>query len=280
MGNTRRMTTELYDFFTYEKVDFDIKFQTNMDTVFDLSFFLVDFQAVVNGLKDIIAASNDTMEYINSYHLSDFRDNQYKVRSAKNSHPAGQEEIENIKLADAFRSPAVNVVYSPTEGYKQTTSRRYNKKYKEEWNLKNFTKGSLFITLGSTILNCLIAEFASELFRKKTGKDNSIIININNSIVQISDRDVNTILKNCNIANSTVVNQGKSIYGLDVKKYIDEIIREAAPDQDAERSIIRLLEVLNNNNVITQHTVYDSRGLKTIVRDVDRMVGNFLDVKT
>ena len=289
MGRIRRMTTEMYDFFTDKKVDFDIQFQTNMDTVFDLSFFLVDFQAVVNGLKDIIATSYDTIDCINSHVLSDFKEDQYIVHSVENSHPAWQKEIENNvekilfpeqRLADEVINPAANVVYRPAEGYKQTTSRNFNKKYKDDWQLKNFSKGSLLISLGSTILNCLIAEFISELFRKKTGKNDSVKININNSIIQISGGDVNIISKNSNIENLTVVNQGNNFYGLDIKKYIDEIIREAAPDQDAEGSVRRLLKVLDKNNIITQHTVYDSRGLKTIVRDVDRMAGNFFDVRT
>ena len=66
---------------------------------------------------------------------------------------------------------------------------------------------------------------------------------------------------------------------IDVQKCAHAIVESAQPDENIEESVKRLLVELNKNGLISRHVIYDSRGINTAVKDIERFAGHFIDIK-
>ena len=66
---------------------------------------------------------------------------------------------------------------------------------------------------------------------------------------------------------------------IDVQKCAHAIVESAQPDENIEESVKRLLVELNKNGFISEHVTYDSRGIKTAVKDIERFTGYFIDAR-
>ncbi|MDE6568334.1 MAG: hypothetical protein K2K70_11465 [Lachnospiraceae bacterium] len=269
----------------------DIKFAKEMKTVYDLSYFLIDFQAIVNNMSEIIyddingknqiiAERTDfDNEVIGKNALIDHK--KLSTKRIENEHPGWQKEIEKNIESLLFQPPEAVANHLPgaATGLKQTTNRNYNKKHQMNLQLKGFSKGSLILDIASSLIVSLITEFIKSLVAEKTGHENIVNINIKNNYILIDDSVIKTIPKNSCMAKAVrlkpVVNQSE----LDIKKCIHDIVEAAKPDQNIEESVKRFLTELQKNGFVSEMAVYDPRGIKTAVRDIDRFVGSIMDVK-
>lgn len=276
-----RDMTELYTFLSGEKVNWKIRFSTEMETIFDLSYFLIDFQAIVNGLAEVVDSCN------NLYYMRDYISTdeeliaEYNERDKENdSHPNWQREVVDLVEETIFwkQKPVVKVAENRSKGRKSTTTRNFNKKYRDEWELNSFSKGSLVLDLTTDLINYLLTEFVKAIVIKKTGREDAVNIDFENCLVLLDDARMQNLPERCTIRNSVVI-IGDSGYRLDVKDYVNKILEEVQPDEDVEGSINRLLEVLHAKGVINQYDSYDSKGAKTVVYDVDRMMKSSFDIR-
>lgn len=177
-------------FFEYD-IESNVRFDRELMTVYDLSYILVDFQAVINNMTEIIYDNIKEKYQIiedksirKQIHYSvELEENAYRNEIVGREHPRWQKEIEeSIKsiIFEPDRSVA-NVNPQIKSGYKQTTSRRFNKKYQMNLKLNDFSKGSLVLDLVNSLIVSIFMEFLKELVVKKTGNQNAIDINIYNN---------------------------------------------------------------------------------------------------
>jgi len=276
------------EFFWEKEIESDIKFDKEMMTVYDLTYILLDFQAVINNMTDIIY-NNIKEEYQlvgeNSVR-NPFYDNVIsKERFIKNeivgkNHPSWQKKIENSFESFLLDRPKIAVSYSPraTVGYKQTTTRRFNKKYRMNLKLNGFSKGSLVLNLTNSLLVSILTEFLKELVFKKTGNQNNINIRCNQYIMIDGDMVSNIPQDSC-VRKNIKTQQGSSQSLLDVQKCIHDIVQASKPDENIEESVKRLFKELEKTGIVSELVLYDDRGIKTVNRDVERFAGHFMDVR-
>lgn len=263
-------------------IESQVRFDKKMMTVFELSYFLIDYQSVINNLTEIILNKEKLIEdkFVRYDEFEKRRIDSGRI--VQREHPEWQKKIEeniesfffepNRKVAD-FRPRA-------TLGFKQTTSRRFNEKYQMNLKLKSFSEGSLILDLANSLLVSILTEFLKELVIQKTGNQNAININFyNNQYIFIDAETVKKIPKGSCIGNAIKVNSGSNQNQLDVQKCIHDVIAASKPDENIEESVTRLLWELEKNGVINEWNIYDERGIKTAVRDIERFAGNFVNIR-
>lgn len=271
----------LYDVLSQEQLNVKVKLDKQIGTVFDLSYILIDLQSVVNGLAELIdsLSQKETFAIVANYLpiTEDYIEDAYTQESRM--HPQWQRKVENDVESILYpeREDKKKVYAKPAQGYKQTTNRRFNEKYRMNLRLLNFQKGSLILDLATPVIAGLILEFIKELIYKKTGKRDIFQINIQNNYIKINESDITVITKSRCIPNVHVMKDGTGT--IDIKAMIDGIIRTAKPDENIESSVNRFLTVIREENIIDQSETYDIRGVKTFVRDADRLIGNLIDMK-
>lgn len=280
MRKKKEMCTELLELFTMETVDYSIYINKEMDTVFGLSYFLIDFQAIVNGLYEIIIRSGEISYAMVAEPVSYYKEEERTRNPEELEHLNGLQDVERkmVKAIDSYtREKVTSLIKRKYIGYKQTTSRNFNKKYRDVWKLRSFGKGSLILDITSSIICYFITEFLQKLLQMKTGRDDIININIYNNVIIIDKNEWKIIPNNDKMIVPNLFDDSR--YNLNVKKWSDEILSVASPDDDVEESIRRFISVLQENGIVSENVIYDARGIKTIVRDVNRMMGNFVDIR-
>lgn len=252
------------DLFLESEIQSNIKFDKEMKTVFELSYFLIDFQAVINSMSEII-----------------YDDVDGKNQIIEDEHPMWQKKIEKSVESYLFQSPeaAANGLSDLTIRLKQTTNRNFNRKYQTNLQLKDFSKGSLVLGLANSLVISLITEFIKSVLVKQTGNENIINIDIKNNFIYIDGSVMKIIPKNSCIEKAIHLNIGNNQGTLDAKKCIHDIVETAQPDQDLEESVKRFLQELQKNGIVSERVSYDSRGIKTVVRDIERLTGHFVDMR-
>lgn len=268
------------EFYLKNEIHTKIKFDKDMETVYQLSYFLVDFQAIINNFTEMV---------INSEHRGDIKDRQSTEERAleiieewKGGIPESYQKYEK-ELPEGIRFLDEALVAAPypkekKERLKQTTNRRFNKKYQQNLCLRGFAKGSLVIDVANSLLVSIFTEFLKELVFQKTGNETAINITITNSLIYIDDSVVKMISPQSCVDNAIRIDANSNTKLLDVQKCAQDIVKSAKPSEDIEQSVERLLSELRNNNLINESVIYDSRGKKTAVRDIERFVGHFVDV--
>lgn len=273
----------LYNLLSTEQLDINVKLKKSVGTVFDLSYLLIDFQAVINGLTELIDTVSEPVRYEIAAQRFPFIDKDYEgpYPSKIDMNYQWQKETEN-KLSSIIhinKNDTEIAADRSREGYKQTTSRRFNKKYRANLQLLDVRKGSLLLDVATPVFAGVILEFLKELIFQKTGKQDLIQINIQNNYININGSYINDIEKcNC-ISKAIVIKDKPGAVTIDTKDMINHIIKTAKPDDNIEQSVNRLLSVLEENNIIYESQSYDRRGMKTFVRDTDRFIGNLLDIR-
>lgn len=276
----RRTKTYWDEVLLENEIRTNIRFDKNMETVYDLSYFLIDFQAVVNNLTDVICNQGEVRrKHISQYEKELFRNQD--INYIDDSHPEWQKQIErNVKSylfepdrAVEDREPSVII------GLKQTTRRAFNRKYRMNMQLNGFSKGSLVLDILNSLLVGIIVEFIKELLVKKTGNENVININIENNFIYINDSFIKAIPKNSCVGQAIKIDTDQNINGLDVQKCARDIVESAKPDEDVEESVKRFLSELHKNSLISEAVIYDSRGIMTAVNDIERFTGHFVDIR-
>ncbi|MGN0376892.1 MAG: hypothetical protein ACI4ED_04580 [Suilimivivens sp.] len=232
----------LYDLLEEKELNIQITFRKKFATVFDLSYLLVDIQAVINGFCDM------TQEM---------------------GRPRIEEEIY-VKN---------EIVSKKSSGYRQTTNRIYNGKRKDNLQLHNFSKGSLILDIGASVIAGIMVEFLSQLMFQKYHDERMTEVHIENCNIFINGSDVRLIPRDSCLADAMTVNAGINAEAIDAKQYIKTVVRKAAPDEDIEASVKRLLAVMQEDGVIRTMETYDAKGMKTLVRDTERFLGNFCDMR-
>ena len=269
------------ELFWKNEIQSNIKFDKEMKTVFDLSYFLIDFQAVVNNMSEIIyddvTGKNQITEVIPVLNNEDIQER----KLIENEHPKWQKEIEKNVESFLFQSPDMAADYLPGAAtrLKQTTNRNYNRKYQMNLQLKSFSKGSLVLDIVNSLIVSLITEFIKSVLVKQTGRENIINIDIKNNYIYIDDSVIKAIPKNSCMGKAIRLNAGYNQSGFDAQKCIRDVVEAAQPDQNLEESVKRFLKELQKNGLVSEMAVYDSRGIKTAVRDIERLVGHFVDMK-
>lgn len=271
-------------------IEMDVKFNKKIMSVYDLSYILIDFQAVINNLTEIIWESiRKKNEIIGEKPFSepDYGSLIEKEQAftpeiivPEYQYLKWQRQRERNSISYAHKGEEANIYRPVRVGYKQTTSRRFNKKYQMNLKLKGFSEGSLFLNLVNSIIVSILTEFLKELVIKKTGNPNAININIfNNQYIQIDGEIVKSIPKDSCIRSAIELKQGSNKNQLDVNKCIHNVVESSMPDEDIEESVIRLLRELKKNGFVSEQITYDDRGIKTAVRDIERFTGNFMDIR-
>lgn len=280
------MNLNLKKIFLEEEIKSYVRFNKEMMTVYDLSYLLIDFQAIINNLTEIICNNIGESykiakgEYITYGEIA----KREAIRNdiVEQEHPRWQKEIEdNFKsfLVESNKK-AANFRPRTTSGLKQTTSRKFNEKYRMNLKLNGFSKGSLVLDLANSLIVSIFTDFLKELATKKTGNPNIININIHiNQYIQVDGETVNMIPKDSCIGSAIKVNKGSNQCQLDIQKCIHDIVEVSKPDENIEASVRRLLLELERSGVISKYVIYDERGIKTVVRDIERFIGNFMDIK-
>lgn len=137
-----RLLMYLDELFLEEEIESKIKFNKEMVTVYDLAYLLIDFQAVINNMVDMIYNSiENRYQKVASKLIYDntiMEESILKNEIAGQSHPSWQKEIEDNFEAIFLDKPKIVTDYRKrtTLGYKQTTSRRFNKKISYEPEIK------------------------------------------------------------------------------------------------------------------------------------------------
>lgn len=273
-----------------DEIESKVRFNKQMMTVYDLSYILIDFQAVINNLTEIIYDNIEEKYRIieekaiieRIYDSTKEENKAFRNEMVGPEHPRWQKEIEENIESMIFESNrrVANVSPRKTPGYKQTTSRKFNKKYQMNLRLNGFSKGSLFLDLVNSLIVSILTEFLKELVVKKTGNQNAININVyNNQYILIDGEAVKRIPKDSCVCSAIKVNLGSNQSQLDVQKCIHDVVESSKPDENIEESVRRLFRELEKNGIVNEQIIYDERGIKTAVRDIERFTGNFMDIR-
>lgn len=266
--------------------DYDIesvvRFNKELLTVYDLSYILIDFQAVINNMTEIIydsMAEKFQIVKTKNYDLIDIIEKkEYEDTYVAQQHPSWQREIE--KNAESVILGLNRKSADRTSlRLKQTTNRRFNRKHQMNLKLNGFSKGSLILDLANSLIVSILIEFLKELVGKKTGNEKIINTTINNQYILFDKEKIKILPKDSCVANAISFNNVNNQAQLEVKKIVRDVVNLSKPDENIEYSIRRLLCELKRNGIVNEYVIYDERGIKTAVRDIERFVGNFMDIK-
>lgn len=259
-----------------------VRFNKELLTVYDLSYILIDFQAVINNMTEIIydsMAEKLQIAETKNYDLIDIIEKkEYEDTYVPQQHPSWQREIE--KNAESVILGLNRKSADQTSlKLKQTTNRRFNRKHQMNLKLNGFSKGSLILDLANSLIVSILIEFLKELVGKKTGNEKIINTTINNQYILFDKEKITILPKDSCVANAISFNNVNNQAQLEVKKIVHDVVNLSKPDENIEYSIRRLLCELKRNGIVNEYVIYDERGIKTAVRDIERFVGNFMDIK-
>lgn len=262
-----------------------VRFNKELLTVYDLSYILIDFQAVINNMTEIIydsMAEKFQIVKTKNYDLIDIIEKkEYEDIYVPQQHPNWQREIE--KNAESvilgLNRKSADISNQTTLRYKQTTNRRFNRKHQMNLKLNGFSKGSLILDLANSLIVSILIEFLKELVGKKTGNEKIINTTINNQYILFDKEKIKILPKDSCVANAISFNNVNNQAQLEVEKIVHDVVKLSKPDENIEHSIRQLLCELKRNGIVNEYVTYDERGIKTAVRDIERFVGNFMDVK-
>lgn len=259
-----------------------VRFNKELLTVYDLSYILIDFQAVINNMTEIIydsMAEKFQIAETKNYDLIDIIEKkEYEDIYVPQQHPSWQREIEK-NAESVIWGPDRKSADQTSLRLKQTTNRRFNRKHQMNLKLNGFSKGSLILDLANSLIVSILIEFLKELVGKKTGNEKIINTTINNQYILFDKEKITILPKDSCVANAISFNNVNNQAQLEVKKIVHDVVNLSKPDENIEHSIRRLLCELKRNGIVNEYVTYDERGIKTAVRDIERFVGNFMDIK-
>jgi hypothetical protein len=195
--------------------------------------------------------------------------------SARMSLAKSLEASVNLYISDTF-SPSIPK--KNREPYIQTTTRTFAKKYSHLLKLKSFKSGSLFLDIASSVISGLIVEFIKKIVDADSGKSGIFQVNYtcNNIQVHINDPYLKNNLVNKHISvNETTLTKS---YDLNLERYFNELFSHISIEPfDYEGNVIRFIDTLVKNEIITDNCLYNEKGIKTMSKDIKRLSGFLLD---
>ncbi|MPQ31248.1 hypothetical protein E4V42_07335 [Clostridium estertheticum] len=276
--------------FMRNEIDMDFHIKGEFNTVFDLSYTLIDLQAIVSGFLYVSGFDEPIYGEEQDYLVADVGEKRREkvadeiIYKIENKFPEINEQSkEELKkeIDNSFSNTFDNnlKVASKRKGYISTTSRSFARKYKESLKLKSFKSGSITLAITSTVFGGLLLEFIKRLVFKETKSNEVININFNNSTVNI---DKNNIIfsENKSLGRYLKIddNLSNEYININSKEYIDDIISKVTYEEnDYEKNVMNFLQVLQEEGVIGKQVMYNKNGVQTVVRDIKRFTGRFID---
>ncbi len=263
-----------------------LKIDKSFNTVFDLSYTLIDIQALILGFIKTVEDSRFEL----GYEMIASRDVHKPDIVIERILETIDRELDNIDKGEieTFKKEIVDVYndYQPLKLEKKesqtyrTTHRNFLNKYKDNIKLESIASGSLILEIASGVLCGLIIEFLKRVIDKNSKniespiqihtKSNFCIINIQGDHQLINKNEFKKI--------SAIVDNKKLI---NIEDYISDTISkvEIVPN-NIEKSVNNLLQTLTKERIINESTLYNKKGIKTIVNDINRIKGNTFDYFT
>lgn len=277
------MNFDSYEFFESTLINLEVKFRNDYRNVLDLGTSLIDFQAIISGFARIF--EDDTFGMSKEYEFNTLiknDENNIRTKRLKNliSYELPQidpDKVEHLStLIDMQYRPEKRVASEKTDTIRTypTTSRRFSDRYKHLLILKEFRQGSLVLELATSVAAGLILKFIERLLFKGEEKLN---VQINNNIIIIEDgSDKRKIIR---IEDSPKLhNEHKYKSQTKINEYYDSIINAIQIEEDIEKSVLNFLNKMAEEKLLSKKVVYDKRGVKTLINDIERFRGNFFDV--
>lgn len=163
-------------------------------------------------------------------------------------------------------------------------SRIFNAKYQNQLVLNSISKGSVLVDISASVFSGLLTKYIEESVYKKIGNNtdnhnkpmNTTIVH--NQYICLPSKQIGqgSLFQK---AICTRIENGRKIQALDVNRYYDEIIKKAELGQNTEENIKRFYKVLQEEGLVPRGAVYDSKGIRKIVYDMDNFIGTRFDGK-
>ena len=277
--------------FMRKEIDMDFHIKGDFNTVFDLSYTLIDLQAVVSGFF-YVSRFDEPIYIENQDYLVDeiakkkigrvADDVIYKIESKfpeidEQLKEELKKEIDNSLLYEFDNN---SKVASKRKGYISTTSRSFARKYKESLKLKSFKSGSITLAITSTVIGGLLLEFIKQLIFKETKSNEVVNINFINNIVNIDKNNIQ-IIENKSLDKYIKIddNLSNKYININSKEYIDDIISKVSYEaNNYEKNVMNFLHVLQDEGIIEREIMYNKNGVQTVVKDIKRFTGRFIDI--
>ncbi|MGQ7886812.1 hypothetical protein [Paenibacillus sp. WC2504] len=272
--------------FTENELNIYLKFDTSFETVFDLSFLLVDLQTLISGFEYSIEAS--TLESLSGNYAVAEKFNGYSIadeiiKTIDNIIPMDEYKKERVKdeVSSLVDRPK-NYLIAQEDDLKayRTSSRNFLKKRKNNLKLREFQQGSLILDIVGTVIGGIILTYVSKIIFQETKNPNIVNINIQNQKIAIYKNGKVHTLNEREQRLITLENSNSDFEVSSVASLIDDIFSDVPThlgnNEEAVRSLLLNLE---ERKLIPRTASYDQRAIKTIIRDVEKLKGNLLDIK-
>jgi hypothetical protein len=281
----------LYEASTEPCINLKLKFDAKYTNIFDLGSTFFDLQSLLSGITRVYDDDNQNkFEVVSSIaprirndedyyerqrlkRIDDLIDN-YFTEATEFQKRRFKKEIENeLKgpnddLIDIYKEPVIKPY--------PTSSRNFNKKYKRIVELEKFEQGSLLLTITSTVLAGIILKFVEKIAFEEDAK---IKIEVNNNIIVINQDNGTKSMVRINDQSNKNSNATMKNSGIEIERYIDDVISRVELDKyDIEESVRSLLNVLATDGYFNKNIIYNKKGIKTIVNDIERFRGNYIDI--
>ncbi|MFL0198699.1 hypothetical protein ACJDU8_24545 [Clostridium sp. WILCCON 0269] len=296
-----------------EELNINIHLNREFNTVFDLSYLLVDLQSVINTIHYIEEGQNVICFPSESYEISEGHIyNNYETVEGLNLILKRLDE-KNLNIDRSLRNELFEDLYNlisehdfnisnrrtrkthRRKTYIASTSRNFASKYKYTLRLKDFKKGSLVLTVASSVLSGIILEFIKKIIFKSNEKSECLHIDIEKSVILVDKNtikidDGSIISKSIKIDDNPVNKYlsldsmddkpNKENFHLDINNYINLLIDkiEIKPD-DYEANVYTLLNVLVEENLLSKYSTYNEKAIRTLGKDCKRLVGNLINLQ-
>lgn len=262
-------------------IEYEVKINKKFETFFDLSYMLVDFQALINGITKLYEDDRifkHGLEAIPKY--IEPRES-YEIEDIVEKNLVDVDRITKNRLIDEITSlvyPAEKVKsFKPLKPY-PTTSRNFGRRYKNQIELQSFEQGCFAATITSTVIAGVILKFIERIIFNEGGSS-KIVVNSSKTNIYILDeksgKRIYKIESENPITNIDDLNNSKTI-----DEYFNNVVDRVNIDSNnLESSVRNLVNVLVEEEILHGNAIYDDRGIITITKDVERMRGNLLDIR-
>lgn len=262
-----------------ETFEYQVRMNTSFSNLFDLSYALVDFQAVLSGFyKTITTEEYEPVktDYKDRYQVAATSEKRIKLSKLVDLDEWKDEAIkEEVKICKPLSLISYDDLFYPelvktNERKYPTTSRKFAAKYKGNLELIEFHQGSFVSSLCISIISALFIEFVKKQVNLNS-ESTLIETQIINNIYVYKDGDKTTTIK-APFGNSPH-------HDLDARSLIEETIEKVEFDkEDSSKSLDSFLSVLSSEGYIQEKVCYNERGKKTIVNDIERLRGSLFDL--
>lgn len=269
------LDNEMY--FSAPIIDINIHYDQQYVSVFDLGNTLVDLQALVSGITRLCEDDYDlSYEEIIDYKKDEDITRLEKIKTIILDE-IPKDNIENIdklswRIEEQF---APEKVAQHTVRAYPTISRKFSKKYMDLIRLNSFAQGSLILEIATTVISGLILKFIEKLCENEKQKPLQVTVN-NNCIIIDNKNSHKQIVHVKEYRNQAISNE---VNGVPIEQYYESVLSSVEINsEDIQASVMSLLHKLSDDKVLSTQVIYNERGIKTLINDIERMRGTMLDI--